>query len=315
MRSLGIESALAGGQVVHPLPALPTTPWSDSEWHGKPQRPAPPATATTAASQRQPRTLPVPLLRLWHGLQALLLPALLLGIWQLAATQHWMPEQILPAPKLVWQSLLELWQSGELQTHLGFSARRVLWSLLIGGAAGLLLGLAMGLSRQIRAYLLPSFTVLAQFPVLGWIPLLIIVAGIDEALKISAISIAVTVPVAVNTRQGIANIPRAWFEVAQVYRFTPWQVIARVVLPAATPSLFNGLRQAVMQAWLTLVFVELLASSEGIGYLMVWGRQLAQLDLVMLGMLLIGVIGVALDFALRQLEARLQRWRVAAFQA
>jgi sulfonate transport system permease protein len=68
-----------------------------------------------------------------------------------------------------------------------------------------------------------------------------------------------------------------------------------------------------MQAWLTLVFVELLASSEGIGYLMVWGRQLAQLDLVMVGMLVIGLVGVVLDIALRQIEARLQRWRHSAF--
>jgi sulfonate transport system permease protein len=149
--------------------------------------------------------------------------------------------------------------------------------------------------------------------VLGWVPILMIFAGIDEALKISAISIAVVVPVAVNAQKGIANIPRAWFEVARVYGFTPLQVVRRVVLPAAAPSLFTGLRQAVMQAWLTLVFVELLASSEGIGYLMVWGRQLAQLDLVVVGMAVIGIVGVALDLALRLLEARLQRWRVAAF--
>ena len=121
------------------------------------------------------------------------------------------------------------------------------------------------------------------------------------------------VPVAVNAQKGIANIPRAWFEVGQVYGFSRAQVVRRVVLPAAAPSLFNGLRQAVMQAWLTLVFVELLASSEGIGYLMVWGRQLAQLDLVVVGMLVIGAVGVALDLVLRTLEARLQRWRVAAY--
>jgi sulfonate transport system permease protein len=243
----------------------------------------------------------------------LVLPALLYGLWLLAVERRWLPEQILPAPSLVWQSLQELWASGELQGHLAVSASRVGWSLLIGGSAGLLLGLAMGLSGTLRSYLFPSFDVVSQFPVLGWIPLLIIFAGIDEALKISAISIAVTVPVAVNTLKGIANIPPALFEVCRVYCFTPWQVVRRMVLPAAAPSLFNGLRQAVMQAWLTLVFVELLASSEGIGYLMVWGRQLAQLDLVIVGMVLIGAVGVALDLALRVLESRLVRGRPAAF--
>lgn len=242
-----------------------------------------------------------------------LLPALIFALWWAAATRHWVAEQILPAPALVWQSLQELWASGELQSHLAVSAWRVGAGLAIGGSAGLLLGLAMGLSARVREYLQPSFDVVSQFPVLGWIPLLIIFAGIDEALKISAISIAVVVPVAVNTRQGIAHIPAALFEVCRVYRMSRLQVVARLVLPAAAPSLFNGLRQAVMQAWLTLVFVELLASSEGIGYLMVWGRQLAQLDLVIVGMVVIGAVGVGLDLLLRLVEARLGRWRRAAF--
>ena len=243
----------------------------------------------------------------------LVLPALLLLLWQVAAERRWMPEQLLPTPGLVWQTLGELWASGDLRSHLAFSAARVAWSLLIGGSAGLLLGFGMGLSRALRAYLYPSFNVVAQFPVLGWVPLLIIFAGIDEALKITAISIAVVVPVTINTLKGIANIPRSLLEVSRVYRFNPLQVLGRVVLPAAAPSLFTGLRQAVMQAWLSLVFVELLASSEGIGYLIVWGRQLSQPDLVVAGMVVIGAVGVLLDLALRWLEARLQGWRRSAF--
>ena len=243
----------------------------------------------------------------------LILPALIVLLWWAATAHRWVPEQLLPAPALVWQTLRELWASGDLHSHLAFSASRVAWSLLIGGSAGLLLGFAMGLSRTLRAYLHPSFNVVAQFPVLGWVPLLIIFAGIDEALKISAISIAVVVPVTINTLKGIANIPRPLLEVARVYCFSPLQVLWRVVLPAAAPSLFTGLRQAVMQAWLSLVFVELLASSEGIGYLILWGRQLSQPDLVVAGMVVIGAVGVLLDLALRWLEARLQGWRRGAF--
>lgn len=243
----------------------------------------------------------------------LLLPALLFTLWWTAAHRQWIPEQILPAPALVWQSLVELWESGELQAHLEISASRVAWSLLIGGSAGLLLGGAMGLSKTARAYLYPSFDVVSQFPVLGWIPLLIIFVGIDEPLKVAAISLAVVVPVAVNTLHGIANVPRSLFEVASVYRLRLPQVIFRVVLPAAGPSLFTALRQGVMQAWLTLVFVELLASSEGIGYLMVWGRQLMQMDLVVVGMVVIGAVGVAIEVLLRSVEARLNRWRPSAY--
>lgn len=243
----------------------------------------------------------------------LLLPLLLFALWKTAVARTWLPEQILPAPELVWQSAVELWQSGELLLHLSASATRIGWSLLIGGGAGLLLGFALGLSRELRAYLAPSFEVVAQFPVLGWVPLLIIFAGIDEALKIAAVSIAAAVPIAINVRKGVDNIGSSLFDVARVFGFGPWQQLRWLVLPAVVPSLFTGLRQAAMQAWLTLVFVELLASSEGIGYLMVWGRQLAQLDLVILGMLLIGAVGLAIDLALRTLEQHFIAWRRSAF--
>lgn len=243
----------------------------------------------------------------------LVLPALFFALWWTATDRHWVPEQILPAPALVWSSLVELWQAGDLQQNLAISAGRVAWALLIGGGAGLLLGLAMGLSDSVRAYLFPTFDVISQFPVLGWIPILIIFVGIDEALKISAIALAVVVPVAINTLHGVRNVPRKLFDVARVFRLSPLQVVLRVVLPAAGPSLFTALRQGVMQAWLTLVFVELLASSEGIGYLMVWGRQLMQMDLVVVGMIVIGLVGVAIEAVLRLLESRLNRWRVGAY--
>ncbi|WP_246038459.1 ABC transporter permease [Chitiniphilus eburneus] len=266
-----------------------------------------------ATSASWPARLAAPLRRAGHWAAGLLLPLALFALWQYAVDRQWLAEQILPPPSLVWQSLGELWHSGELRDHLAISLTRVGWSVLLGGGAGLALGAALGLSRSARAYLLPSFELVAQFPVVGWVPLLIVFLGIDEALKVAAISLAVLVPVTVNTHRGIAGIPRPLLDVGRVYRFTVPQTLWRVVLPAAAPSLFNGLRQGVMQAWLTLVFVELLASSEGIGYLMVWGRQLLQLDLVVVAMLAIGAVGLALDLALRWAESRLASWRRGAF--
>lgn len=250
--------------------------------------------------------------RLSHAAVGLLLPLSALGLWQYAVIHEWVAIQLLPPPELVWQSLRELWDAGDLTRNLAVSLGRIAWSVLIGSSIGWLLGFLMGLSKTARAYLYPSFETFSQFPVVGWIPILIIFLGIDEGLKIAAISIAVVVPVTVATYKAIENIPRPLLEVARVYRFTFCQVLLRVVLPAALPGIFSGFRQGIMQAWLALVFVELLASSEGIGYLMVWGRQLMQLDLVFVGLLVIGIVGVTLDFALRSLESRLQSWRHAA---
>jgi sulfonate transport system permease protein len=242
----------------------------------------------------------------------LLLPLSVLGLWQYAVNHEWVAVQLLPPPELVWKSLIELWDAGDLSSNMLVSMKRIGWSVLIGSSIGWGLGFLMGLSKTARAYLHPSFEVFSQFPVVGWIPILIIFLGIDEGLKIAAISIAVIVPVTVATYKGILNIPHTLLEVAQVYRFSFGQVLWRVVLPATLPSLFSGFRQGIMQAWLALVFVELLASSEGIGYLMVWGRQLMQLDLVFVGVIVIGVVGVVLDVSLRWLEVRLQSWRHAA---
>jgi sulfonate transport system permease protein len=243
----------------------------------------------------------------------LILPGLLFGLWWLTADRHWVAEQILPSPAFVWESLGIVLESGELQGHVLFSAKRVAWSLLIGGGSGLLLGLAMGLSRTVKAYVFPTFDALAQLPVLGWIPLLIIFVGIEEPLKITAVSIAVVVPVALSTLQGIANIPAAMLEVGRVYRFTAWQTLTRIVLPAATPALFTGLRQGVMQAWLSVIFVELLSSSEGLGFFMAYSRSLSQIDMVIVAMFAIGVVGIVIELLLRWIESRLQGWRRSAY--
>ncbi|MDZ4210280.1 MAG: ABC transporter permease [Methylotenera sp.] len=251
--------------------------------------------------------------KLGFAATGLLFPLLLLAVWQLAFEKTWLPVQILPPPSLVWQTFWELIDSGDLITNLWISIKRIAWSVLIGGSAGLLLGFAIGISKRAYAYLYPTFDVVSQFPVVGWIPLLMIFLGIDESLKVAAISLAVIVPVTVSTYKGIRNIPRTLLEVGDVYQFSQWQTLRRIVIPAALPSIFSGVRQGVMQAWLSLVFVELLASSEGIGYLMVWGRQLMQMDIVYIGIIVIGLVGVVLDFVLRFIESRLQTWRRSAF--
>jgi len=244
---------------------------------------------------------------------ALLLPAVLLLLWHTAVAREWVSAQILPPPALVLQTFLDLARSGDLWFELSISLQRVLVGSLLGGLVGLALGLAMGLSRQVEAYLWPLFQAIAHVPVLGWIPLLMMLVGIDEGLKYLVIAMAVLVPMTINTFAGIRNIPHSYLEVAQVYRFTLVQRLRRTILPAALPSIFTGVRFALTKGWIALVTVELLASSEGIGYLMVDGRQMFQLDLVIVAMLVIGVVGLLLDKGLALIETRLQRWQRQAF--
>lgn len=235
-------------------------------------------------------------------------PLALLLLWQTATEQLWLPPQILPAPGFVLETLRDMLDSGEIATHLSVSLQRVAWSVLLGGSLGLGLGFAMGLSKDARAYLYPSFALFAQFPVIAWSPLMLILFGIDEALKISTITVAVVVPFAVATLKGIENVPVKLMEVGRIYQFSFTQTLWRIALPAALPAILGGVRQGAMQAWLALVFVELLASSEGIGYLLVYARNLMQLDVVMVCMAVIGLVGLVFDLVLGFVERHFGRW-------
>ncbi len=245
----------------------------------------------------------------WRWLWAWPFPLAVLALWQLSATQGWVPEQVLPPPAAVFKVFSEMLVSGELWDNLRISMVRVFAGFGIGLALGLLLGGAMGLFPTFRDYVFPLFKAFSQVPVIGWLPLLILLVGIDEGLKFLLIAKAALVPVAINTCQGIQSVPNRYVEVARVYGFTRWQMLRKVVFPAATAPIWNGVRYGLTHAWLALVVVELLASSEGIGFLIVYGRQLFQLDVVLAAVLAVGIVGFVLDKLLASTEAWLLRWR------
>ncbi|HSN14754.1 MAG TPA: ABC transporter permease, partial [Anaeromyxobacteraceae bacterium] len=244
---------------------------------------------------------------------ALLFPALLLGIWSVIAARGWVSPLVLPPPSLVGQSLRELWGDGTIQSNLAISAVRVAKGFAVGGAAGLLLGSVLGVSRSVRAWVQPTVLAVYQVNVMAWLPLLILVFGIDEALKTAAIGYAAALPVTLNVAKGIAGIPAKWLELARVHRLSRLQTFRRIAVPATLPALFTGVRSGLGSAWTALVIVELIASSEGVGFMVVWGRQLFQLDVVLVAILVIGVVGLSLDLLLAALERRLRLWHRAAF--
>ncbi|MDM3886126.1 ABC transporter permease [Pseudomonas sp. BCRC 81390] len=236
-----------------------------------------------------------------------LLPALLALLWVLAVRQHWMSEQILPAPSLVWQSALEF-GSGELWGHLWISLQRLFWGLLAGISSGLLLGAWLGTSRHAQTLVLPTFVALAQIPTLAWIPLFMLFFGIGELLKLVVLVKAVVVPVTLHTLVGVRDAQPKLREAAAALRLPGHLLFLRLLLPTALPAFLTGVRLALATGWTSLLAVELLASSEGIGYLMVWGRQLFMLDLVLLCILVIGLVGALLERGFSTLEQRLLYW-------
>ena len=252
-------------------------------------------------------------LRLRDKLLAWPVPLTVLLLWWAAARLEWIAPQVLPSPEAVALTFRDSLVSGELWAHLQISLLRVLAGFGAGLVGGLLLGVAMGLSPTFKDYVYPLFKAFSQVPVLGWLPLLMLLVGIDEALKIILIGKAALVPITLNTYKGIQGVPTRFIEVARVLEFTRWQMLYRVVFPAALAPIWNGVRYGLTHAWLTLVVVELLASSEGLGFMIVYGRQLFQLDVVLAAVVVVGAVGYALDKLLALVEVRLLRWRKEAF--
>lgn len=239
-------------------------------------------------------------------------PAALLALWSVTAAEGWLPDQLLPAPGAVWSSLMVDAASGDLRANTLISLQRVLAGFGLGAASGLMFGAALGLSRTLRELFDPVFLLLSQVPTLGWIPLMILLIGIDESMKVTVIAWASFVPVVLNIAQGIRDVPEPLHELGRVLTFDAWYRLSRIVLPSAVPAIFTGLREGLANAWQTMVGAELFASSEGLGYSISYGRQLFQLDLVLAMVLVLGVVGLTLNGAFAIAEQRLLRWQAYA---
>jgi sulfonate transport system permease protein len=243
----------------------------------------------------------------WHALVPWAVPVFVYLLWWKASHAGWMSAQILPTPEVVWQTADDLLKD-QLVANLLISLQRLAIGFAAGVLGGALLGALMGTSVVADEVVGPVFYAFAQIPPLALIPLLMVVLGIGEALKLVLIFKAVAVPVAVHTQVGARSISVRLREVSGVLRLTAWQRVRVLILPAALPSFLTGVRQALAQGWLTLIAAELLASSEGIGYLMVWGRQMFQLDIVFVCIATIGLTGFAIDQGVQWLDRRLVTW-------
>ena len=236
-----------------------------------------------------------------------LLPLALFALWWLASRNHWMSQQILPPPSLVWSSAVEL-AGGELWSHLAISVQRLFWGLLAGVGAGALLGALLGFSARAERLIFPTFSALSQVPTLAWIPLFMVFFGIGETLKLVVLVKAIVVPVTLHTLVGVRDAQPNLREAARVLRLPAHLLIRRLILPAALPAFMAGIRLALAAGWTSLLAVELLASSEGIGYLMVWARQLFMLDIVFVCIVVIGVLGVVMDRGIGWLDRKWVHW-------
>lgn len=245
-----------------------------------------------------------PRLRPW------VLPLALLALWAAAGRTGLAQSPLWVSPLAVWQTALEQVGSGALVAALAASLQRDLLGLAIGVPAGLLFGALLGASRWARRLVGPSFHTVKQVSLFAWIPMLSMWFGAGEGAKVAFIALAAFFPVALNTIEGVQGVPRDLVEVARVLRFSRWQLATRLVAPAAAPSIFTGVQLALIYTWLATLGAEyLLASGAGIGNTLVDGRERFEMQLVVFGMVVVGLVGSALQAATGLAERRLLTWR------
>lgn len=243
------------------------------------------------------------------GLTGFILPLVLLVAWHLASVSGAIKPYLLPPPAAVATTLWELTLNGTLAKHVQASVTRWVIGFVLGGGLGLLLGSWVGLSRGAERVLDTSVQMLRTVPFLAMAPLLIIWLGLDEAPKITLVGLAAFFPLYINTFAGIRNVDRKLIEVGRVYGLSSVEMLTRVIIPAALPGVFTGVRYGLGVAWLALVVAELMGATRGLGFMLVEGREFVRIDVIVGGILLFSVVGKLVDLFVRLLEGHFLRWR------
>jgi sulfonate transport system permease protein len=236
-------------------------------------------------------------------------PVLLLVIWQLLGSLGVASAQVLAPPSAVLQAGWDLASTGELGTHLLASLVRAGEGLAIGVTTGVALAVVAGLFRLGEDLLDSIMQILRGLPVLGLLPLVIIWFGVGEVPKVALVAFGTLFPVYINTYAAIRGVDSKLVESGRAFGLGRAGLVRTVVLPGALPGFLVGLRYALTASWLILVIAEQLNATSGIGYLMNQAQSWYRTDIIVLGLLIYGGLGLASDAAVRLLERRLLVWR------
>ena len=232
---------------------------------------------------------------------------LVTGPWELLSSMQ------LPSPQDAWQALQEIVQDGyadgTLQQHILSSAGLVLCGFAMAVATGLPLGVAMGRSRLVEAFVNPIFQVIRPIAPIAWIPLTILWFGLGMGAKVFVIWLAAFAPTVINTYTGVRNIDSNLVQAARVSGANARQMLWDVVLPGALPSIFTGLRTSLQACWMVLVAAELVGSFVGLGHVLIIATVDLNSGMILVAMAAIAVMGMLMSVLLAQLERRVMPWK------
>lgn len=237
-------------------------------------------------------------------LKALVVPVVLIIIWQIGGSQGWIKTTAISTPAKIIAKMVEMIQKGSLQKNIFISLKRVIIGFVIGAGLGILLGTVLGVFKSINSYLRLIMDLLRPVPVIVWVPVLILWIGIGEGTKVIVIAIGTFWPVFLNVMDGVMNVNQKYLEVATIFCKDRRDTIFKVILPAAVPYLLSGIRIASGNALMGVVGAEMFASSSGLGYMVTFFREMNQPASMMVGVLMIAILGALVNLVIQKLNKK-----------
>jgi NitT/TauT family transport system permease protein len=243
-------------------------------------------------------------------------PLIVLVFWHLASTQQWVDPRFVPSPLTVMHSLLE-WMfgpvtgapySGTWFLHAANSAYRVLVGFLIAAGAGVAIGCLIGWFRLVSDLVDPIIQILRPIPITAWVPFAVIFFGIRDGSAFFLIALGAFFPIVVNTAAGVVGTPKLQVRAARMLGIRPYMLFPRVILPAAMPFVFTGLRLGIGLAWVLVIVAEMLAVKSGLGFVMWDAYYFLRMDIIIADMLSVGLLGFLSDLAIRLIGGWVLRW-------
>ncbi|MFD4459241.1 ABC transporter permease [Nocardia sp. NPDC058480] len=241
--------------------------------------------------------------------------ALLLGAWELAPRFGLVDEVFLPPFSTVVQAFVELAGNGQLAEHTSASLTRSVTGFSFALVIAVPVGIAIAWYKPISDFLNPVLELFRNTAALALLPVFVLILGIGETSKIALIGYATFFPILLNTITGVRTVDPLLVKSAVSLGFSPLRLFQKVILPAAVPSIFTGIRMAAAGSILVLIAAEMIGARAGLGYLITAAQQNFQIPQMYAGIVAISLIGLGFNFALVALERRLSRWRTAPTNA
>lgn len=236
------------------------------------------------------------------------LPVIILIIWMLADFAGILKPYTLPSLRVIGNTIVEYIQKGKLQTNIWVSIVRVLKGFFVALVAAFIIGINVSLFEKFDTFTDFVIQILRPIPPIAWIPLAILWFGIGEDSKIFIIFLGAFFPIFINIVDGVKSIDSRYFELSEVYEVTRIQFVLKIIIPGALPSIMTGIRLGIGNAWVCVVAAEMIGATSGVGYMLSDGRSLSRPDIVILGMLIVGIVGKLMDDLLRKLREKLITW-------